>query len=109
MNFVECDVYEGKIKIEGVDFVLPQEINKDKVIVGIRAEKMTTGSMSINVPTDIVEMTGGERNVYFNLNGSKCVAKVPLDYACTDTVELKISVEDMYFFDCETGANLLYK
>ena len=109
MNFVECDICDDKIKIEGVEFVLPRKINKDSVIVGIRAEKMTTGSMSINVPTDIVEMTGGERNVYFNLNGSRCVAKVPLDYDCADIVELKINVDDMYFFDCETGVNLLYK
>lgn len=109
MNFVECDVRNGKIKIEDAEFTLPVNIDKNKVVVGIRAEKMTTGEMTINVQTDIVEMTGGERNVYFNLNGSKCVAKIPLAYSCSNSIELKISVEDMYFFDCETGINLLYK
>ena len=48
-------------------------------------------------------MTGGERIVYFNLNGSKCSARVPLDYPIGEKIELKISVKDMYFFNKESG------
>ena len=67
---------------------------------------MVCGDVPITVKTDIIEMSGGERNVYFNLNGAKCSAKIPLDYECNDTIRLMISSKDMYFFDKETGVNL---
>ena len=66
-------------------------------------EKMIAGDVSIKVKPEIIEMTGGERIVYFNLNGSKCSARVPLDYKIGENIELKISVNDMYFFDKESG------
>lgn len=109
MNFIECDIIDGKFKFENTEFILPAEIKRDKVIVGIRAEKMTSGNSVVVAKTDIIEMTGGERNVYLDINGARCVAKVPLDYPCDNEIELKISVEDMYFFDFETGENILYK
>lgn len=109
MNFIECDIIDGKFKFENTEFSLPAEIKRDKVIVGIRAEKMTSGNSIVVAKTDIIEMTGGERNVYLDINGARCVAKVPLDYPCDNEIELKISVEDMYFFDFETGENILYK
>ena len=109
MNFIECDIIDGKLKFENTEFILPAEIKRDKVIVGLRAEKMTSGNSVVVAKTDIIEMTGGERNVYLDINGARCVAKVPLDYPCDNEIELKISVEDMYFFDFETGENILYK
>ena len=51
----------------------------------------------------VIEMTGSERIAYFNLNGSKCMAKLPLEYSVDDKIELKISVRDMYFFDINSG------
>ena len=109
MNFIESAVVNGKITINGVEFDVPAKINANKVYVGIRAEKMINGNKSIFADIDITEMSGGERNVYFELNGSKCVAKIPLDYPCTNGIELKISVDDMYFFDTETEENLLFE
>lgn len=107
-NFIDTQVSDNKIKIEEEYFELPSKFNKSELTVGIRAEKMISGTKSIFVSPDIVEMTGGERIVYFELNGSKCSAKLPLDYDFNDKLELKLDVKDMYFFDKSTGENLLH-
>lgn len=108
MNFIDTKVVNNRIIIEGIEFELPQNIvNKECLTVAIRAEKMITGTKTISIKPDIVEMSGGERNIYFSLNGAKCVAKVPLDYPYQDNFEIRLSVEDMYFFDASTGKNLL--
>ncbi len=102
MNFVDTVVQNRYFEIEGHGFKTDKNI-QGEVTVAIRAEKMTTGDVSIKVKPEIIEMTGGERIVYFNLNGSKCSARVPLDYPIGENIELKISVNDMYFFDKESG------
>ena len=102
MNFVDTVVHNGYFEIEGHGFKTDKNI-EGEVTVAIRAEKMIAGDVSIKVKPEIIEMTGGERIVYFNLNGSKCSARVPLDYPIGENIELKISVEDMYFFDKESG------
>lgn len=109
MNFIESEVQNGKITIEGVEFEIPKEITASNLTIGIRAEKMICGNNSISVNTDIIEMSGSERIVYFDLNGSKCSARIPLEYSCSDKLELKIAAKDMYFFDNQTGENLLYE
>ena len=64
---------------------------------------MISGDVSISVTPEIVEMTGGERIIYFSLNNCRCSARVPLDYPIGEKVELRISVKDMYFLDNESG------
>lgn len=102
MNFVDTVVHNGYFEIEGHGFKIDKNI-EGEVTVAIRAEKMIAGEVSIKVKPEIIEMTGGERIVYFNLNGSKCSARVPLDYPIGEKIELKISVKDMYFFNKESG------
>ena len=102
MNFLDTVVQNGYFEIEGHGFKTDKNI-QGEVTVAIRAEKMTAGEVSIKVKPEIIEMTGGERIVYFNLNGSKCSARVPLDYPRGENIELKISINDMYFFDKESG------
>lgn len=102
MNFIDTVVQNGCFEIEGHGFKTNKNI-QGEVTVAIRAEKMIAGDVSIKVKPEIIEMTGGERIVYFNLNGSKCSARVPLDYKIGENIELKISVNDMYFFDKESG------
>ena len=102
MNFIDTVVQNGCFEIEGHGFKTNKNI-QGEVTVAIRAEKMIAGDVSIKVKPEIIEMTGGERIVYFNLNGSKCSARVPLDYPIGENIELKISVNDMYFFDKESG------
>lgn len=102
MNFININVHNGVFKIEDKDFRTGKNIS-GACTVAIRAEKMTNGSVDIYVKPDIVEMTGGERIIYFYLNGDKCSAKLPLDYPIGENVKLSISVNDMYFFDNESG------
>ena len=102
MNFIEANIQNGCFDIEGHTFKTNKNI-QGEVTLAIRAEKMISGEISIKVKPEIVEMTGGERIVYFSLNGNKCSARVPLDYKIGEMIELKISVEDMYFFDKESG------
>lgn len=102
MNFVDVDVQGGKFFIEGVEFKTEKNIS-GRVFAAIRAEKMICGDVSLAAEPEIIEMTGGERIVYFNLNGCKCSARLPLDYPVEEKIDLKLSVNDMYFFDKESG------
>ena len=102
MNFINVNVNNGVFKIEDKEFRTGKNIS-GICTVAIRAEKMTNGSVDIWVKPDIIEMTGGERIIYFYLNGDKCSAKLPLDYPIGENVKLSISVNDMYFFDNESG------
>ena len=111
-NFFDAEIINNTVVIEGVSIKLPDNIinkleNRKKVTIGIRAEKMISGTNEVIATTDIVEMCGGERNIYVNINNEKCVAKVPLEYKYDDKISLHISVEDMYFFDIEQGQNIL--
>ena len=109
MNFIDTIVENGKFKIENCEFNAPENIKAGKVVIGIRPEKMIAGSLSVSANVDMTEMVGGERIVYFKLNGSSCTAKLPLSYKPEGTVELKLSERDMYFFDTETGTNIVCK
>lgn len=102
MNFINVNVNNGVFKIEDKEFRTGKNIS-GFCTVAIRAEKMTNGSVDIWVKPDIIEMTGGERIIYFYLNGDKCSAKLPLDYPIGENVKLSISVNDMYFFNNESG------
>ena len=64
---------------------------------------MISGNTSITVPVDIVEMTGSDKIVYFNLNGNKCSARVPVDYSFDKFITLRLSTEDMYLFNSDNG------
>ena len=101
MNFIEINVENDRFIIEGQTFVTSNR--QGKMLCAIRAEKMTAGTVSIFVKPEIIEMTGGERIVYFTLNNSKCCARIPLDYPLTETLELKISTKDMYFYNLDNG------
>ena len=102
MNFIDILAENGCFEISGHRFKSEKDLNGE-VTAAIRAEKMVTGDVTITVKPEIVEMTGGERIVYFSLNNCKCSARVPLDYLIGECMELKLSVNDMYFFNKESG------
>lgn len=107
MNFIKSNIVDNKIKIENTEFDLPKIFNKQEVIIGIRSEKMINGSKLVTAETDIIEWNGSEKFVYFKLNDTKCSAKLPSDYNFDKNIELKLDVNDMFFFDVDTGENLL--
>ena len=102
MNFIDVEIKDGSFDIEGVKFNINKNIS-GTVTAAIRAEKMISGDKLIKVPVDISEMTGSEKIIYFVLNGSKCSAKVPVDYNIDEYITLKISSDDMYFFNKDSG------
>ena len=102
MNFIDVNVVNNKFLIEGTEFYT-DKLNNGDVTVAVKEKKMISGDNLITVPVDIVEMTGGDKIVYFYLNGCKCTAKVPLEYVFNDTISLRLSTDDMYFFNKENG------
>ena len=103
MNFIETNISDNKFFIQGIEFKTDKQISGD-IIIAIRPEKMLSGDININIVPEIVEMTGSEKVVYFNLNDNKCSARIPVDYNFDNNV--KISVNDMYFFDKRTGERI---
>ena len=113
MNFIPIKIEDNKFYIEGALFELNDKLiaklnGKTDLIIGIRAENMINGDKVLNSAVDIEEMNGGEKTIYFQLNGEKCSAKVPLNYEFSENIELKLSLENMFFFDKDTELNLLY-
>ena len=109
MNFIKTVVENKKFKIGTCEFSAPVGVCDSEVTVGIRAEKMISGNNTLSAKVDLVEMVGGEKNIYFKLNGNTCSAKIPLSYEFNENIELKLSESDMYFFDTKSGLNILYK
>ncbi len=104
MNFIDINLENNSFEINGVKLYCDKDFGERKeVTASIRAEKMISGDIKITVTPEIIELTGGEKIVYFYLNNSKCSAIIPADYPISDTIELKIAVNEMYFFDKESG------
>ncbi|MCQ2739455.1 MAG: sn-glycerol-3-phosphate ABC transporter ATP-binding protein UgpC [bacterium] len=112
MNFIDSKITDGCVNVNGINVKLPDNVMQknanDSIIIGIRPEKMLDGDIEIRSKVDIVELVGGEKIVYCDLNGSKCSARVPLDYKYGEDIVLRMSLSNMYFFDVETQNNLLY-
>lgn len=108
MNFIEATVVNNKILLEGSEIELPFVAQDSEIIIGIRAENMQTGDISINTSVDFIEILGAEKNVYFKINGITCVSKVPLDYDLTNSINIKLDINNIFFFDKSTGENIQY-
>lgn len=109
MNFFDIKISDKKFNVEGIEFTAPDGVSDGEYTVGIRAEKMISGSEIILVKPNFIEMTGAEKNVYFKINNSDCVAKVPFEYNSEYNFEIKLSLDDLYFFNKDNGQNILYK
>lgn len=107
MNFIDVSVNKGTFVIEGQSFYSSVLNNVNDAVVGIRAEKMVSGDTEVSVTPEIIEMSGGERNIYFTLNRCRCSARLPFEYDVNGTVRLKLSVNDMYFFNKVDGERIL--
>lgn len=107
MNFIDVSVNKGTFVIEGQSFYSSVLNNVNDAVVGIRAEKMVSGDTEVSVTPEIIEMSGGERNIYFTLNSCRCSARLPFEYDVNGTVRLKLSVNDMYFFNKVDGERIL--
>lgn len=110
MNFINCHIENGTIKFNDKYIIHLNDEQKTligdrkEVIAGIRPEKMDIVDSNYNftVPVDISEMLGSEKIVYFNINGSKCSAKVDTKKQFDKEITLSFNTNDFLFFDTET-------
>ena len=109
MNFINVKVENGAVNFNNTSIPLTGVQKnlldgKGKVIAGIRPEKMDNfvSGIDITADVDISEMLGSEKIVYFNINNSKCSAKVDAQKQFGQQITLKINPEDFLFFDAGT-------
>ena len=109
MNFINVKVENGAVNFNNTSIPLTG-VQKNlldgqgEVIAGIRPEKMDNfvSGIDITADVDISEMLGSEKIVYFNINNSKCSAKVDAQKQFGQQITLKINPEDFLFFDAGT-------
>ncbi len=109
MNFIPVEIVDGAVRIND-DFIYLCENarNKlsgyEKVIFGIRPEKMSVPNhyFDLKVKVDLWENPGSEKIAYFYLNGNKCCAKFSAETPVTDEITLKISFNDILYFDANS-------
>ena len=109
MNFIKVELDNGNIKFN--DYAIALSDNQKEIlherkecIVGIRPEKMDVlnSNYEFKAPVDISEMLGSEKIVYFNINGSKCAAKVDTQKQFGKDITLNFNTNDFLFFDSES-------
>ena len=110
MNFIECELIENKISINGSIMQLNEnQMNllkgKSKVFVGVRAENLNelNGDFEFKAKIDISEMLGNEQLVYFKANNKDCVATIPPSIKLSNEYVFKINSSEILFFDVNTG------
>lgn len=113
MNFIDGQVFNDTLVIEGIPIKLAQEQmtaieNRNNVILGIRPENMTSadGDVKLAVKVDITEMLGSEKIVYFYIGNTRCSIKLPPNFAVDEDLVLKINKDNIFFFDKETGERI---
>lgn len=111
MNFIEVEITDEGLKFADIvvpisDSIKEKFANRKAVTIGIRPENMTYGETRFTVDVEISEMLGSEKIAYFDIQGSKCSAKLSPDFEIGEKIELSVTPENMLFFDKETGKNI---
>lgn len=113
MNFVDVSIENCGFKFNETFIKLndaQKELlnGKEEVIAGLRPEKTDVSDYNLEfcAQVDISEMLGSEKIVYFDVNGSKCSAKLDAQKQFDKTVCLHINTDDFLFFDKETKERL---
>ncbi|MBQ4626013.1 MAG: sn-glycerol-3-phosphate ABC transporter ATP-binding protein UgpC [Clostridia bacterium] len=119
MNFIDAKIIKEKDKMFAAFNSFKIEIPEKKaamltdylgktVVMGIRPEHiskcMVEGKNAIEITAEIVEMTGGEINIYFSLGPKRHIAKIKSSASISDgdKIKLCIDAEKTHFFDRET-------
>lgn len=120
MNFLEATVFKNNdhlaVKIGNLTMNLPNKESEKslesyldkKVIIGIRPENIhieeifvKNSDSSFNTTIDFVELTGSERNLHFNIENTRAIAKVPSRNIVKKgaKVTLSIDMKKIHIFD----------
>lgn len=107
MNFIDATVENNTIKFADTEFYCEKQFNSNSIKLGIRPEKMMNqGDIKIRAKVDMCELLGSEKIAYFNIGNNKCSAKLPPDFTVENEINLCINLNDIYFFDSETGKRI---
>lgn len=121
MNFIDAAVIKDgglKVRFSGYELTVPKNkkeyledyIGKD-IVLGIRPEHFIAAdevegkdNCIMTVKTEIAEMTGSETNIYFDLGGKRCIARIKCEEKISsgDCVKLAFSADSAHFFDKKT-------
>ena len=106
MNFINCDITDGKFSFNNSDFTLTQSqlsllSGMKNVIIGIRPEFFNTpdSNFFFEAPLDLSEMLGNSVLVYFKVNNSVCSALMPSDFVPKDIINLSFNPDKIMFFN----------
>lgn len=113
MNFIKSEINNNCVSVNGAAFELKQNIieklnGAKNILLGIRAENFnsTNSDFSFEVETEITEMLGSSKVIYFKANGIDCAASLSADYNTESRIKLNIKTEDIIYFDANTGKRI---
>ncbi len=109
MNLIPAEVVDGGVRAGGQAIAMPvPEGVRGAVTLGIRPEHLGLGGRDLNVVPTMIENTGAECYLSFQLGGVDVTARVPgrLDEDRTEAVGLSIEQTGLCLFDAESGVRL---
>ena len=113
MNFIESDIADNKLNLNGYEFMLNDEQMQKlqglgRVNLGIRPESFNTADSNFEFRADIEisEMLGNEQIAYFKVNNSPCCASLPVDINLQNDYKFKFNTNSILFFNAQTGEKL---
>lgn len=118
MNFIEVEINTNQINLNDSIFELNESQKlllgaRNKVIIGIRAEKFNevNGNLIFNAKIRLTEMLGSKKILYVDCNSKECLVEMPSDTDYKDNVKLSVNTDSILFFDVDTKKRigLLYE
>lgn len=114
MNFFESKIINNSISINDKfaklsDNQMEKLKGIENVIVGIRPEKLNLNNSNFDFSIQIehTEMLGNNKIAYFNINGNSCSVILSAESDVKTTTTIKLSMEDLMFFDSKTNIKIL--
>jgi len=109
MNLIPAQVTDAGVMLDGTPLQVSVPGNPAEVIVGLRPEHIVIDPASpFSVTPTLIENTGAECYVGFELNGKPVTARAPgrMDESRAEPIPVRFVTESLSFFDSESGVLL---
>jgi multiple sugar transport system ATP-binding protein len=113
INLIPVTVQGKQARASGFDINLPQSVDIEKCVLGLRPETLTEhhreGWPSIEVKVDVVEVLGSDQYVHGQCGADTLTARVEprTDVEPGDLLRLSIDMRHFHLFDAATEHSLL--
>lgn len=126
MNFIEGNLLKKEtlnfVQLNGsISFDLSnhkiealKNLSSTEIILGIRPEditleKSTSSTIEVEIKIDVIEPMGNETFIYFDIGKDQFIARVKPDekLKVNEKIKLFIATDKIYFFDKNSGENIL--